>query len=1778
MAITRISNNQITDSQSGNTFLGIDGSTKLQDNSITSGKIANNLTYGSDLTVSGNLTVQGTSTTLDSINVIVEDPLLLLAKEQTGTPALDIGFIGQRGTDTNIAFVWNEANDEFAAVFTSTSESNTTITISSYADMKIAALGATSMSASGNVTGGNLLTAGYVDASGNIDGGNFNTAGLVEATGNVTGGNLITAGTMEATGNASAANFNTAGAMSATGNVTGGNIISLGSFTANSLESTTSITAGTFISAAGNVTGGNLITAGAIEGDSVTASSTVDATGNITGGNILSDGIVDATTDVTAGGAVSAVGNVTGGNLITAGDVDAATGTIATLDGTTATFTGNVSGGNVLTGGLVSATGNVTGGNIITSGDVDASTGTIATLDGTTATFTGNVTGGNLITAGALEANSIDSTTSITAGTTIDATGNITGGNLLTGGALEATGDASAANFNTAGAMSATGNVTGGNIITGGAVEATGNASAANFNTAGEVSATGNVTGGNVLTNTLVGSGVTITSTGDLNLSASGNIAVGDNNITGVATPVQDGDAANKSYVDGVAQGLDVKDSVHLATDSALASYTYANGASGVGATLTADASGALTVDGVATEAGDRILVKDESGANAPYNGIYVVTTVGDGSTAWVLTRTTDFDAGDEIPSAFTFVEEGSVNADAGFVCTTNEPVTVGTTDIDWTQFSGAGSLSAGDGIDITGTTISTKYDGNIAINGSNQLSIATNANIIDPILNDATATTLSASGNVTGGNFITAGDIDASTGTIATLDGTTATFTGNVQGGNLVSDADVTTVTVTASGAISTNTTVDATGNITGGNLITAGDIDASTGSIATLDGTTADFTGNVTGGNLITAGDVDASTGTIATLDGTTATFTGNVTGGNLITAGALEANSIDSTTSITAGTTIDATGNITGGNLITAGDVDAATGTITTLDGTLATYTTGNMTTVNATTVNTTDVVATGDVDALTGTIATLDGTTATFTGNVSGGNVLSDAQVSAAGNVTGANFITAGDVDAATGTIATLDGTTATFTGNVSGGNISATSQADLGNIVISGDDITGTNGRVNFNTAAGDVDFAVNGSTTANLLYVDAGADSVSFGSETQTAGSTVAFNFADSMLMPVGTTAQRPGTPSEGMLRYNSSISALEFYDSAQWQTAGTDFTTIVANSQNGDGSTVAFTIPQESTTSGTIVTLNGVTQTPTTAYSVSGTTVTFTEAPATTDVIDFRILTTSKTVSALNGAGGGAIIGDASLEQFNITGDLVPSANVSYDLGTASLAWNDLYLSGSTIYLGGLQLQASGDTFVVYQSDGVTQANIDAGSIDVSAISSGTSSIGLSGVNGPMTVAVNGTSNVLVVNTTTSTLSSALSATGNITADTFFGDGSQLTGIDATSIQNGTTSVATAASGNVTVTVGGATKGVFHGSGLNVTGDTVMTGNLDVQGTVTTIDSTTVHINDLAINVANNASTSTQANGGGIKVGPDGSEYASLTWDNTNSRWNMDVPLNVTGEMNATTISIGGTDVTASAAELNYVDGVTSAIQTQLNGKQATITGAATTIDTENLTASRALVSDGSGKVGVSAVTSTELGYLDGVTSSIQTQLDGKLTAGATSGSGISGSASSGTFTVTSNATSANTANTIVFRDASGDFSAGTISATATNAQYADLAENYEADAHIEPGTVVMFGGDKEVTACVDANCKRVAGVVSTDPAYLMNSMAEGEHIVPVAFTGRVPCKVTGPVRKGDLMVSAGNGHAMANNDPAVGSIIGKALENFDGDEGVIEVVVGRF
>lgn len=133
------------------------------------------------------------------------------------------------------------------------------------------------------------------------------------------------------------------------------------------------------------------------------------------------------------------------------------------------------------------------------------------------------------------------------------------------------------------------------------------------------------------------------------------------------------------------------------------------------------------------------------------------------------------------------------------------------------------------------------------------------------------------------------------------------------------------------------------------------------------------------------------------------------------------------------------------------------------------------------------------------------------------------------------------------------------------------------------------------------------------------------------------------------------------------------------------------------------------------------------------------------------------------------------------------------------------------------------------------------------------------------------------------------------------------------------------------------------------------------------------------------------------------------------------------------------------------------------------------------------------------------------------------------------------------------------------------------TVFAKATSAQYADLAEMYVSDANYEPGTVVSFGGAQEITMTTIERDIRIAGVVSTNPSYLMNTGQQGEFVLPIALTGKVPTRVTGNVSKGDMMVSAGNGTAMACTTPAVGMVIGKSLEDFTGVSGVINIVVGR-
>jgi hypothetical protein len=189
-----------------------------------------------------------------------------------------------------------------------------------------------------------------------------------------------------------------------------------------------------------------------------------------------------------------------------------------------------------------------------------------------------------------------------------------------------------------------------------------------------------------------------------------GDLSAGTKKITNLGTPSATADAATKGYVDGVVQGLDIKPSSKAATTAVLPDCTYSGAGNG---TLTADANGAFpTVDGVAPALNQKYLVKNQ--ATGLQNGLYSLTTVGDAGTPWVLTRVDELKHGASAAGAFSFVEEGTTNGDAGFVCTTGD--VVGTDALTFTQFSGAGQIEAGAGLTKTGNTLNVGAGNGIAV------------------------------------------------------------------------------------------------------------------------------------------------------------------------------------------------------------------------------------------------------------------------------------------------------------------------------------------------------------------------------------------------------------------------------------------------------------------------------------------------------------------------------------------------------------------------------------------------------------------------------------------------------------------------------------------------------------------------------------------------------------------------------------------------------------------------------------------------------------------------------------------------------------------------------------------------------------------------------------------------------------------------------------------------------------------------------------------------------
>jgi hypothetical protein len=593
---------------------------------------------------------------------------------------------------------------------------------------------------------------------------------------------------------------------------------------------------------------------------------------------------------------------------------------------------------------------------------------------------------------------------------------------------------------------------------------------------------------------------------------------------------------------------------------------------------------------------------------------------------------------------------------------------------------------------------------GNAVISGG-YISALTNATVTTGTFTtlNATAgnvTTLSAQNFSTGNAVITGGSISGLTNLAATTLVVTNFSTGNavISGGYIsaLTNAAITTATTTTLNATAGNVTTLAAGSINTANaVISGGYISAltnatiTTASVTNLTSTTAVAT-NFSSGNINFTG---TTSGTVSTanvalyeqLTNTTTNATHYINFYDKATGNAAAltntALNFNPSTGVLAATTFNGAGTLstltTSGTIIASGNIVAAA-------------TTGSTNTTTGALVVRGGAGIAGNLNV--GTSVTVDGgaygnvTTTQFAsvfGAGSGPNPYSVMQVRSSDGVSGIgmqaytgsatlyanagiNFITnatvrdrdvysggtASTIFTANGAIVNTTGIASTTTGTgaviITGtGGLGVGGAVNIGGNVYADDSVT-----INGSKTAG-MDFVVRGKTDNTLIWARPGAsyDQVVIGNSATTStlvtGAKLIVNTTDSIMLPAGTTAQRPGstggTDTAGMFRYNSTINAVEWYTGSAWQTASSQFTTVTDTQFSGDGSTVTFTSVNfaAATTNGLIVSINGVLQIPTLAYSLSGSTITFTEAPASGDVIDVRVLTTTATINSLTSTNG---------------------------------------------------------------------------------------------------------------------------------------------------------------------------------------------------------------------------------------------------------------------------------------------------------------------------------------------------------------------------------------------------------------------------------------------------------------------------------------------------------------------------------------------------------
>jgi len=576
---------------------------------------------------------------------------------------------------------------------------------------------------------------------------------------------------------------------------------------------------------------------------------------------------------------------------------------------------------------------------------------------------------------------------------------------------------------------------------------------------------------------------------------------------------------------------------------------------------------------------------------------------------------------------------------------------------------------------------------------------------------------------------------------------------------------------------------------------------------------------------------------------------------------------------------------------------------------------------------------------------------------------------------------------------------------------------------------------------------------------------------------------------------------------------------------------------------------------------------------------------------------------------------GGQANVAVFTTSGANITANVTASGNV---IGGNLIALNAV-IAGSGNITGNLTASNLNATLFTgtFSGDGGLLSNITATSnVAVTRIANVTSVFQVQEANGVFLMDVNGSSNVVVFGDTYANYAVDVNTTGNVNANYFLGNGSLLSGIitSVSNINNGTSEMSVLSSGgNIQGNIAGNTVLLLSTAGANITGTLGVAGNItgnyilgngsQLSGIITTVASMSNGTSNVNIATAN----------GNVTTSVGGTANVVIV---TTTGANITGTLNATG--NANVGNLGATNAVLAGA----LSGATT-----INASD-TVTGGNLSTSGQIVSTRAGNLSDGGGQLYLNGATNNRIDYgavgtgaptfttrsagtkinlypqenasavdyaigIDAATlwTSVpqnDVSMKFKWYGGTTEVANLTGT---GEFAVSGNITSGNlsvntgtiTGGNIVNSNANGVGNIGsstvyfnTVFAKATSAQYADLAEIYLADKDYAPGTVLRFGGDYEVTECDTYHDHRVAGVVSTNPAHLMNAGHQGAFPVKLALVGRVPCRVRAPVTAGDILVSAGQGWAQVNNQAQAGRIIGKSLENSNQDA-TIEIVVGK-